>query len=224
MPRRQFRGVRDPHRLAGYLVDQKALPERVDSSAVFDNERPMELEIGSGKGLFLAAAASADPATNFLGIEIVPKYAAVAADRLRKAEVTNAKMIAGDAGPIMRDRIADETLAAIHVYFPDPWWKKRHRARRVVSHETLPQFVRTLRVGGRLHFWTDVLDYFEDTVEMIAAEAPILGVPYPESEKPAEHDLDFRTHFERRSRQNQIPVYRVRYTKGAPMPTIRLDL
>lgn len=223
MPRRQFRGVRDTQLLADHLVDQRSLPSTVDSTTLFGNDRPLELEIGSGKGLFLAAASSADPTSNFLGIEIVPKYAAVAADRLRKADVGNAKMIAGDAGPIMRDRVPDETLAAIHVYFPDPWWKKRHRARRVVSQETLPQFVRTLRPGGRLHFWTDVLDYFEDTIEMVAADAPVLGVPHPEPEQPAEHDLDFRTHFERRSRQNQIPVHRVRYTKGATMPAIRLD-
>ncbi len=70
-----------------------------------------------------------------------------------------------------------------------------------------------LRCGGRFHFWTDVLDYFEITIEMIAVHAPEFGVPIPEEEIEATHDLDYRTHFERRSRQHRIPVYRVRYEK-----------
>jgi tRNA (guanine-N7-)-methyltransferase len=70
-----------------------------------------------------------------------------------------------------------------------------------------------LRSGGRFHFWTDVLDYFEATIEMIAEVAPEFGVPIPEEQTAATHDLDYRTHFERRSRQNRIPVYRVRYEK-----------
>jgi tRNA (guanine-N7-)-methyltransferase len=74
-------------------------------------------------------------------------------------------------------------------------------------------FLKALRVGGRFHFWTDVLDYFEATIEMIAEIAPQFGVPIPEEAAPSTHDLDYRTHFERRSRQNQIPVYRVRYEK-----------
>ncbi|CAN0489634.1 unnamed protein product, partial [Hapterophycus canaliculatus] len=74
-------------------------------------------------------------------------------------------------------RIADGSLEAVHVYFPDPWWKKRHRKRRVLSDANIRQFSRCLRVGGQLHFWTDVLDYFELTVELIAEIAPELGVP-----------------------------------------------
>ena len=72
---------------------------------------------------------------------------------------------------------------------------------------------KVLRPGGRFHFWTDVLDYFENTVEMLAEVAPEYGVPIPEEEAAADHDLDYRTHFERRSRQHQIPVYRVRYER-----------
>ncbi|WP_235034340.1 tRNA (guanosine(46)-N7)-methyltransferase TrmB [Roseiconus lacunae] len=189
------------------------VPAELSSPVLFENDWPLELEIGSGKGLFLATASQATPGHNFVGIEIVHKYAKHTAARLSKADCENAKIISGDAGPILRDRIAPGSLEAVHVYFPDPWWKKRHRKRRVVNETSVKHFLTALRPGGRFHFWTDVLDYFESTVEMIAAVAPEFGVPIPEQKKQSTHDLDYRTHFERRSRQNQIPVYRVRYEK-----------
>lgn len=211
MPRRHVKKVRDTAQLAGTLLDHDILPPSVTSKTIFADDQPLEIEIGSGKGLFLSNAVIQTPTHNFLGIEIVAKYAALAAARVAKTEAKNGKVIAGDAGPIFAKCVPDASVEAIHVYFPDPWWKKRHRHRRVVSRQSVIQFRRVLRPGGRLHFWTDVLDYFEDTIEMIAELTPELGVPYPETIQPAEHDLDYRTHFERRSRQHQIPVYRVRY-------------
>ena len=200
-----------------YEVDN--LPEQLSSQTLFGNDAPLEIEVGSGKGLFLTTASSANPRVNFVGIEIMAKYAAHAAGRLLRSRneqddhSTNALMISGNAEPLFANRIGPGTLEAVHVYFPDPWWKKRHRKRRVVNETSIRNFSRTLRVGGRLHFWTDVLDYFENTVEMIAELAPEFGVPIPEDAAEATHDLDYRTHFERRSRQHRIPVYRVRYEK-----------
>ena len=205
--------------LSKVLRDVDDLPEVLSSQTLFGNDAPLEIEVGSGKGLFLATASAANPAFNFVGIEIMAKYAAHAAGRLLRAHndqdaaVANAMMISGNAEPLFQNRIEPGSLEAVHVYFPDPWWKKRHRKRRVVNEKSIRNFSRALRVGGRLHFWTDVLDYFESTIELIAELAPEFGVPIPEEEVQATHDLDYRTHFERRSRQHQIPVYRVRYEK-----------
>ncbi len=189
------------------------LPPRLDCGSLFGAEAPLEIEIGSGKGLFLTTAAAGNPEHRFVGIEIAAKYAAHAAGRLAKAGLDNALMIAGNAEPLFAQRIDAESLEAVHVYFPDPWWKKKHRQRRVLNPTSLSAISRALRVGGRFHFWTDVLDYFEETVEMTATVAPELGVPYPEAGRTATHDLDYHTHFERRSRRERIPVYRVRYEK-----------
>lgn len=189
------------------------IPDTVISETLFGNDHPLEIEVGSGKGLFLTRETARNPANNFLGIEIVHKYAKHSATRLAKTGRANVKMVSGNAETIFDRRVPDGSLEAVHVYFPDPWWKKRHRKRRVVNERSVLNFLAALRSGGRFHFWTDVLDYFEDTIEMIAEIAPQFGVPIPEEMEPSEHDLDYRTHFERRSRKNQIPVYRVRYEK-----------
>ncbi|WP_168566273.1 tRNA (guanine(46)-N(7))-methyltransferase TrmB [Crateriforma spongiae] len=227
-------------RLPGHHVDwgpwfrtTDQLPETLTSESLFGNQRPLEIEIGSGKGLFLASASTRQPDHDFLGIEIADRYARHAAGRIATAhghadpdrkpvetDLTgqtpppgNALMVSGNAEPLFEKRIPDESLAAVHVYFPDPWWKKRHRRRRVVNENSVRNFYRTLRPGGRFHFWTDVLDYFEITIEMIAAEVPRFGVPIPEQQAESTHALDYHTHFEKRSRENAIPVYRVRYEK-----------
>jgi tRNA (guanine-N7-)-methyltransferase len=213
MPRNQIRVPKPSVDLSPWLRDVDQLPETVSSQSLFQNDLPLEIEVGSGKGLFLATESIANPDRNFFGVEIIAKYATHSADRLRKAGVTNAIMASGNAEPIFEKKIEAATLDAVHVYFPDPWWKKKHRKRRVVNESSVRNFLCGLRVGGRFHFWTDVLDYFEDTVEMIADITPQFGIPIPEEEVEATHELDYRTHFERSRRRDCIPVYRVRYEK-----------
>ncbi|MDA8697507.1 tRNA (guanosine(46)-N7)-methyltransferase TrmB [Rhodopirellula sp.] len=213
MPRSSLRRPGQDLDLSRHLIDTDNLPETLSSGSLFGNHLPLELEIGSGKGLFIDNAASMNPNHNYLGIEIIAKYAKHSAAKLARRQSTNAMMISGNAEPLLANLVSAESLEAVHVYFPDPWWKKRHRKRRVLNESSILNLTRCLRPGGRFHFWTDVLDYFENTVELIAEISPILGVPIPEDKIPATHDLDYRTHFERRSRQNLIPVYRVRYEK-----------
>ena len=108
----------------------------------------------------------------------------------------------GDAIRLFHELLPDGSLAAVHVYFPDPWWKQRHQRRRVMRDSFVRDVERTLRAGGSLHFWTDVEEYFQATPELLAAETRLLG-PLPVPETPAEHDMAYRTHFERRVRQSR---------------------
>src|SRR5215470_1961073 len=96
----------------------------IDWITLFGDDHPVELEVGSGKGLFLANAARANPRRNFLGVEISRKYARLAAERLVKQGLQNAKVWAGDVRDVLARRVPDQSLRAVHVYFPDPWWKK----------------------------------------------------------------------------------------------------
>ena len=180
--------------------------------ALFGRIAPLEVEVGSGKGLFLAGASRAQPEHDFLGIEVAQKYARYAAAKLARQTSTNALMIHGDALALFRNWFPAASLTAVHVYFPDPWWKKRHKKRRVLNEQFLRDMERTLKPGGRLHFWTDVEEYFQSTVELVAATVQLRG-PLSVAEAPAEHDLDFRTHFERRTRKSALPVYRAEFQK-----------
>ncbi|MGH7136991.1 MAG: tRNA (guanosine(46)-N7)-methyltransferase TrmB, partial [Pirellulales bacterium] len=176
------------------------------SESLFDRQAPLEVEVGTGKGLFLAAAAAAVPEHDFLGIEVSQKYARYAAARLAKQQLVNACVAHGDALRVFRERLPDASLAAVHVYFPYPWWKARHKKRRVMNSGFLKDVERTLMPGGRLHFWTDVEEYFQTTLELIR-EATGLAGPINVPERSPEHDLDYRTHFERRTRLAGEPVY-----------------
>jgi tRNA (guanine-N7-)-methyltransferase len=214
MPRKQL-PKRDPLLvLDQHLRDADSLPESITSQSLFFNDQPLEFEIGSGKGLFLQNAATARPQHNFVGVEIAKMYAAHAASRLAKRELNNAILVAGDAQKMLSS-IPDQTLSAVHIYFPDPWWKKKHKKRRVVNQNSIAHVYRALVRGGSLHFWTDVLEYFESAIEMIAENVPQFGPPLPEDADAEEtsDEVAYRTHFERRSVQHCIPVYRVKFEK-----------
>jgi tRNA (guanine-N7-)-methyltransferase len=191
-------------------IDQ--LPRPWDATVLFAADAQLEVEVGSGKGLFLQSAATATPTRNFLGIEVAKKYAHHTAARLAKRDLRNAAIVHGDAQQVFRELLPENSLAAVHVYFPDPWWKKRHRKRRVMNEAFLKDVVRTLAPGGRFHFWTDVEEYFNEGTALVAEHTSLIG-PLDVPERPAEHDLDFRTHFERRIRLVELPVYRSEFRK-----------
>ncbi|MCA9123004.1 MAG: tRNA (guanosine(46)-N7)-methyltransferase TrmB [Planctomycetaceae bacterium] len=212
MGRRALKAVDPSVDLSSYLYSLDELQTPLIAQDLFGRDAPLEVEVGSGKGLFMQTASATHPDRNFLGIEMARKYARHAAGRLAKRELTNGKMISGDGLRLFREFLTSDGVDAVHVYFPDPWWKDRHRKRRVMKPDFLKDIQRVLRPGGALHFWTDVEEYFQTTLVMIAAEVSLEG-PLSVDERPAEHDLDYRTHFERRMRLHDEPVYRSEFRK-----------
>ena len=217
MPRRAVRRLKQTVDLNRHYYELTKLTPPLDPRALFVESQfgpdaPLEIEIGSGKGLFLQGAARRSPERLFLGNELATKYALHIGSRLAAQQLNNAVMIHGDGLRMLREFIPSGCAAAVHVYFPDPWWKARHKKRRVLNEAMLADAVRVLQPGGKLHFWTDVQEYYETTIALIQKVTPLVG-PTPVPEPEAEHDLDFRTHFERRTRLNRDPVFRCEFEK-----------
>ena len=209
---------RPPIDVSAHLIEPETDPGRpadadplaIDWNALFGNDHPVELEVGSGKGLFLVNAARANPGRNYLGVEISVKYARLAAERLARQDIGNARLWAGDARRVLAG-VPGRSLSAVHVYFPDPWWKKRHKKRRVFTDALVAQIGRILQPDGELHVASDVEEYFALIRELVAADPRFQERPAPEVEAP-EHDLDYLTNFERKYRIEGRPIYRTSYT------------
>ena len=189
------------------LVDFDALVPPIAWSAIFGDDAPVELEIGSGKGLFLANAAAARPDHRYLGVELARKYAGLAAERLAKRSLSNAKVLPGDARRFLNQYVPAGSVRTVHIYFPDPWWKTRHRKRRVFCDPFVVDVAHALEPGGEFHIATDVEEYFGVMGEIMAQHPEFEPLPIPEPHAP-EHELDYLTNFERKYRIEGRPIYR----------------
>lgn len=212
MARRALRKLKNKPDISQHLLGLEQLPLPWSQEVLFGRCAPLELEIGSGKGHFLRRAARQFPDHDFLGIEISEDYAEYCAQHLALRNIPNAKMLCDDAAKLLTEVLPDESLHAVHVYFPDPWWKRKHRKRRILRSDVVQMLYRHLIPGGILHFWTDVLEYYESTLILIAKTTEFEGphlIPEPEDTVID----DYRTHFERRTRLHGEPVYRSFFVK-----------
>jgi tRNA (guanine-N7-)-methyltransferase len=148
-------------------------PHPIDFAAVFGRTAPNILEIGCGMGETTAAIAQAQPHSNYLGIEVHSPGVGSLLKLIDEKQLANLRIIQHDAVEVVEQMIAPESLAGIHVFFPDPWPKKRHHKRRLIQ----PPFVRLLasrlKVGACIHLATDWQDYAEQMLNVLASE-PLL--------------------------------------------------
>jgi tRNA (guanine-N7-)-methyltransferase len=199
-------------RLQPYLLALHDPPAPLDWRAVFGDGRPVELEVGFGKGLFLVTESQARPKVNFVGVEIERKYQLFTANRVAKRGLANVRLARGDARQWLRDGVAAGSLQALHVYFPDPWWKTRHRKRRLFTAAFAAECGRVLRAGGRLSVATDVEDYAGVIRTLLAAVPRLRLLP------PPEDGVEYRTNFERKFRLQGKPIWSLLYEAAEPPP------
>jgi len=187
--------------------------EPIHWPTLFGNEHPVELEVGFGKGLFLMNQAQVQPRRNFFGIEIIRKFHYFATNRIAKLGLKNVRTCCADAKRILEDFVPPASLSVIHVYFPDPWWKERHKKRLLMTEAFCGLIERALVDGGQLHFATDVPEYASWVQETLAQQPGLQLIGQLLATEP-QHDMDYLTHFERRFRKLGKPIHRAIYARA----------
>jgi tRNA (guanine-N7-)-methyltransferase len=171
----------------------------LDFCAVFarkpDDEAPTIVEIGFGMGGTTADIAAALPGQNFIGIEVHTPGVGALLRQIDERQLTNLRIIQHDAVEVMEQMIGDNSLAGIHIFFPDPWPKKRHHKRRLIQPDFVKLLVQKLRPGGRLHLATDWQEYAGHMLEVLRAEPALDNCAADYAPRP-----DYRTesNFERK--------------------------
>lgn len=178
---------------------------------MYGNDHPLEVEIGTGKGTFMAEHARGRPGVNFLGLERTRRYWQVASDRIRRNHCLNARVVLTEAIYFLTELVTDGSISAIHIYFPDPWPKKRHHKRRLLQQSNVDQLERVLEPGGRLQIVSDHSEYFEQIERVIRASGLILTEyrPPPTTE-PGEL---VGSNFERKYRRQGRSIYTIAAVK-----------
>jgi tRNA (guanine-N7-)-methyltransferase len=187
-----------------------------DAGAVFGRRAPLEVEVGSGKALFLIEAARRSPAHDFLGLELSLAYYRICRERVGRLGARNVRVLRADGRRFVERALGPASVRAFHVYFPDPWPKSRHQRRRLFDPETVDLVLGSLAPGGRLWFATDFLEYGEKVAALLAgypglATERLAGL-WPEGP---------RTNYEAKYEAEGRPVLRLQATladAGEPAP------
>lgn len=166
MTAKQERGLTEGMARHGLLFQPTAL----DYVAAFGRDAPTVLEIGFGMGMTTAVIAAARLDTNFIAVEVHPPGVGNLCNLLDEQRLTNVRVMEHDAVEVLTHMIAPDSLAGAHVYFPDPWHKKRHNKRRLVQAPLVALLASRLRPEGYLHLATDWVPYAEQMLEVLSAE------------------------------------------------------
>jgi len=156
------------------IIDPEQLSRPIRWERLFGRAGPVHIDMGCGKGAFLLNLARSRPELNILGIEYANKYFRFAADRLRRWGVENVRVIRIDGRDFIRYYVPDESVQCFHIYFPDPWPKKRHHKRRFICRENVARLIRCLRPDGVINIATDHAGYFEQIQLVIDSFAGML--------------------------------------------------
>ncbi|MBS0371448.1 MAG: tRNA (guanosine(46)-N7)-methyltransferase TrmB [Proteobacteria bacterium] len=174
---RQGRMSEAQHRFLDEMMPKVGLPYRpepVDLDAVFGRKAPHIVEIGFGMGQATAQIAQVRPGDDFVGIEVHAPGVGGLCKLIDEGGLTNLRIVQHDAVEVLRDMIPEGSLAGVHIYFPDPWPKKRHHKRRLVQGPFVKLIASRLAPGGYLHCATDWEEYAHQMLEVLSAE-PLLA-------------------------------------------------
>ncbi len=160
-------------------------PEPFDFESLFGRRAPVVLEIGCGMGEATAAIADAHRHIDFIGVEVHTPGVGSLMKRAAELELTNLRVIVHDAVEVVGAAIAQGSLSGIHVFFPDPWPKKRHHKRRLLKPAFVHELAQRLRPDGVLHVATDWREYADEVLETLVAEPLLVNTAEGFAQRPA---------------------------------------
>lgn len=143
----------------------------MDVSEVFGRAAPLTVEIGFGNGECLAKLAAANPDKDYIGIEVHRPGVGHLIIQLEQQGLTNVRAYCHDAIEVLANNIADNSLSAVHLFFPDPWHKRKHHKRRIVQSSFVDLLTKKLQSGGYFHAATDWEHYAKAMLEVLSADA-----------------------------------------------------
>ena len=167
----------------------------------FDLSRPLEIEVGCGKGKFLTERAKQNPDCDFLGIERMLERVRLFDGKCRRGKIDNAKVLRLEALYTFHYLLPEHHARTVYVFFPDPWPKKKHHSHRLFGPLFLNALWKRLEVGGKLEFATDHKEYFETVKECFAADNRFAAI------EPMARPKEVWTEFETMFREQGLPIY-----------------
>ena len=196
-----------------YGIDYSERP--IDPQAIFSRAAPLVVEIGSGMGETTIEIARAQPATDFIAIEVHGPGVGSLLKTIEAGRITNLRVVRHDAVEVLERMIGDGSLAGIHLFFPDPWPKKRHHKRRLVQSDFAALAARKLAAGGYLHAATDWPDYAAQMLAVLGAQALLENTSDRYAPRPSTRPL---TKFEGRGLKLGHPVFDLLFLRRVAMP------
>lgn len=181
----------------------------LDLPEVFGRTAPVEVDLGCGDGTFLCDLAETNPARDFLGVERLFGRSQSACRRAMQRELTNVRVLRVESGYAVRYLLPPQSIEVIYLLFPDPWPKKRHHRRRIVTREFLIDLSTALMPAGLLSIATDNPDYFAEILRLVRASEEFAPKESPTLQLP-------ETTFERRFKGDGTAIHRLRLRKISP--------
>lgn len=185
-----------------YLIEYDQ-NKKINLKELFGNDHPVIFEIGFGMGGSLIQMAIENPNKNYLGVEVHKAGVGNILHEIEHQNITNLLVMSYDALEILENMIADESLAGMQIYFPDPWHKKKHNKRRIVNQENINLFAKKLKTNGVLHYASDWLPYAEDVLELLENDSKYKNLYDGFALRPEWRPL---TKFEKRGQNLEHPI------------------
>jgi len=186
-------------------------PAPLDFAATFGRTAPVIAEIGFGMGETTARIAAEHPDVDYLAMEVHSPGVGSLLKQVEEQGITNVRIVAHDAVEVMREMIPADSLAGIHIFFPDPWPKKRHHKRRLVQPEFAALAASRLRRGGYIHVATDWQEYAEHVLQVLSATPGLANTAEAFAPRPTTRP---ETKFERRGLKLGHGVWDIVFTRS----------